>query len=142
MIEVKAIKTQATWPIRHSVMWPDQPIDFVKLEDDETAQHLGLFENDQLCSVISIFVTNDSAQFRKFATLENHQNKGFGTVLLNHVIEITQKQGIKLLWCDARLATLPFYQKFGFEIIGQPFLKYDSIYSKIEKRLPKLNQES
>ncbi len=68
---IKEITTQEVLPIRHEVMWPDQPLDFVKLENDDTAIHLGLYVHNQLVSVISLFITDNEAQFRKFATLKN-----------------------------------------------------------------------
>ena len=33
-IEIREIKAQETYPLRHEVMWPDEPLDFVKLNND------------------------------------------------------------------------------------------------------------
>ena len=43
--EIKPITTSETLPIRHKVMWPDKPFDYVKLPKDEMARHFGLFVN-------------------------------------------------------------------------------------------------
>ena len=40
----RAIRGEATWPLRHEVMWPEKPVSFVKLDGDLTdeARHFGL----------------------------------------------------------------------------------------------------
>ena len=69
---IKKIHYQSTWAIRHSVMWPNKPLESVQLEADEFGAHYGLFVKDELVSIISLFIddNNREAQFRKFATLE------------------------------------------------------------------------
>lgn len=52
-MEIKEIPASETWPLRHKVMWPNKPLDFVVLPIDEEGIHYGLFENKILVSVIS-----------------------------------------------------------------------------------------
>jgi GNAT superfamily N-acetyltransferase len=96
-------------------MWPDKDIAYVKLKDDQLGSHFGLFVNDDLISVISIFESGGSIQFRKFATLSNLQGRGYGTILLQFVIEETKRRGAKILWCNARKSKMNFYKRFGLE---------------------------
>lgn len=42
-MEIKRIKPEETWTIRHEVMWPHMPIDFVKLDGDDEAYHFGFY---------------------------------------------------------------------------------------------------
>ena len=83
-IEIREIKAEDTWPMRHKVMWPDQPLDYVILPQDEEGLHYGLFKEDKLISVISLFINQEEAQFRKFATATEAQGKGYGSALLHH----------------------------------------------------------
>ena len=122
-IEIKSIPASATWKLRQEVMWPDQDLAFVKLPMDEVGVHFGLFVETRLTSVISLFVDGERAQFRKFATLEEAQGKGFGTLLLTHLIEYTKKSAVQSLWCNARLEKATFYERFGFEKTDQTFQK-------------------
>jgi len=39
-IEIKQITAQETYNLRHEVMWPDKPLDFVKLDNDEEGLYL------------------------------------------------------------------------------------------------------
>jgi len=123
LIDLKQIRADETWALRHRVMWPDKPIDFVILPNDEEGLHYGLFENGQLVSVISMFVRGEQAQFRKFATDTAYQSKGYGSRLLVYLIETSRDLNIKELNCDARITAISFYKRFGMEIDSEVFQK-------------------
>ncbi|MEW9674323.1 GNAT family N-acetyltransferase, partial [Ammoniphilus sp. 3BR4] len=55
---------------------------------------LGLFEGEQLISIVSLFVRGAEGQFRKFATLTSHQNKGYGSKLLIYVLGEAERLGV------------------------------------------------
>ncbi|MFX8860543.1 GNAT family N-acetyltransferase, partial [Acinetobacter baumannii] len=73
--------------VRKEVMYPNKAVKFAKIKNDDEGKHYGLFNNHQLISVISVFINDQSLQFRKFATLKPYQRKGFGTKLLEFVFE-------------------------------------------------------
>lgn len=50
--------------LRRQVMYPDKDIEFVKLPDDDRGLHIGVYENDDLVSVMSIFLHGRDVQFR------------------------------------------------------------------------------
>ncbi|WP_234364190.1 GNAT family N-acetyltransferase [Lunatibacter salilacus] len=89
--------------IRREVMWPDKPISFVSVSGDEEATHLGVIVNGVVVSVISLFIQNREAQFRKFATLIPYQRKGHGTTLLQYVFDYLKSKQIKRVTCNARV---------------------------------------
>lgn len=112
--KIKKISAEETWQLRHEVLWPEEPFDFVKLPEDSMGNHFGLFLEDELISVVSLFQTEKGiAQFRKFATQSKHQSKGYGTKLLLHLIQFVQVKGFHMLWCNARVDKAYFYKKFG-----------------------------
>ncbi len=123
MIDLKQIQADETWALRYKVMWPDKPLDFVILPNDEEGLHYGLFENEQLISVISMFVKGEQAQFRKFATDTAYQGKGYGSKLLTYLIDTAKGVNIKELTCDARVTAIGFYEKFGMETDSEVFQK-------------------
>ncbi|MEM9340464.1 MAG: GNAT family N-acetyltransferase [Bacteroidota bacterium] len=120
---IRRIPYQQTWEIRHEVLWPNQPIDHVKLSTDPDGWHFGLFVNDRLVAVVSAFVTDKEAQFRKFATREAEQGKGYGTQLLDHLIEELRVGGVTNIWCNARLDKTYFYERFGLTRTTERFSK-------------------
>lgn len=129
---IKTIDYHDTWPIRHRVMWPDKPEDYVRLDDDPKGTHLGLFAGGELVSVISVFVDNREAQFRKFATLKHQQGKGYGSKLLEHLINRMQAAGVKRLWCNARVEKCELYQGFGLQKTASRFSKGGKDYLIME----------
>ena len=134
-IIIKEIKAEETYKIRHEVMWADKSIDFVKLDEDTDGVHFGLFDDDKLISIVSLFFKNDEVQFRKFATLNDYQGKGYGSMLLNYVFQYGENQGVKKIWCHARSKKKDFYQKLGMTPMGDSFLKNEQSYLVMEKNL-------
>ncbi len=84
---IREASLDEVWQLRHEVMWPDQELSFVQLKDDANGRHFGLYVNDTLVSVISLFPEGTRAQFRKFATLREEQGKGYGSRLLAYTLE-------------------------------------------------------
>jgi len=133
MHEIKQITLSEALPIRHKVMWPNMPIEYVKLPNDESARHFGLFVGKEITSVISLFVENNEVQFRKFATLLKFQRLGYGTILLKHIIDLIKKEGYKKFWCNARITKSKFYERFELELTDKIFDKNDIAYVIMEK---------
>ncbi|MDP5273068.1 GNAT family N-acetyltransferase [Chengkuizengella axinellae] len=134
-MEIKKISKEKTWNLRHTVMWPNKELDYIKLDQDDSGIHYGLFEKGRLISVVSLFIENEDAQFRKFATLQSEQGKGFGSKLLNHVVEEAKRVGIKRIWCNARLNKSSFYKKFGLQESEHKFQKGGLDYVIMERLL-------
>ncbi|MEQ8471642.1 MAG: GNAT family N-acetyltransferase [Marinoscillum sp.] len=132
-MEISEISCEETWPIRQKVMWPDRPLSFVKLSNDRQGIHYGLFVENELISIISLFRSDDELQFRKFATVRSEQGKGYGSVLLRYVIDSQDVQGIRRIWCNAREDKVGFYEKFGMRKTSQTFEKGGISYVVMEK---------
>ena len=134
--QIKEILHTDTWPIRHRVMWPEKKMDYIKLVNDVSGKHYGLFAGNKLVSVVSLFIVGDKAQFRKFATLEEEQGKGFGSALLQHVIkEVSKEHDRKMLWCNARKDKTYFYESFGMRKTNKQFTKGGIDFIIMEKQL-------
>ncbi len=130
---ITEINAADTLAIRHQVMWPNKPLDYVRLNDDAQGQHFGLYTNGQLISVISLFIANHEAQFRKFATLNEYQGKGYGSLLLQHILDVAQKQNVQKIWCNARVDKAGYYTKFGLKASNKTFEKGGIAYVIMEK---------
>lgn len=122
-MEIKAINASDTWQIRHEVMWPDQPFEFVQLEEDQSGFHFGVFIENKLVSIVSCFISDEEMQFRKLATLESYQGKGIASALLQFILAFAKEKGVKKVWCNARKNKSNFYKKLGLEPVGDVFTK-------------------
>ncbi|MBX4160470.1 GNAT family N-acetyltransferase [Priestia megaterium] len=131
-MNVQMITKEQAWEVRHIVMWPDKDFSYVQLKDDPSGMHYGLFEKGELKSVVSLFITGDEAQFRKFATLKEEQGKGYGSHLLKEVLFKVKNLGIRRVWCNARENKVPFYQAFKMKETTRIFTKSSTRYVVME----------
>jgi len=123
-IEIKVIKAEKTYSLRHQVMWPNKPFEYIKLKNDGEGIHLGLFKDLSLVSVVSIFEKDNCVQFRKFATKTTEQGKGYGSYLFKYMIDfVFNKRSAKRLWCNARSDRTLFYERLGMKQTCNSFVK-------------------
>lgn len=139
-MEIKPVPLPDVWRMRQTVMYPAETLDFVKLEEDEAGLHWGVYINGELVSVISVFEEWGRVQFRKFATRADQQGKGYGTTLLQYVMDWARHHGKRSIWCNARLSATAIYKKFGMQATGNTWHKYGIEFIKMEKQLQKTMQ--
>ena len=129
---IKKIQASETWQIRHEVMWPDQPFEFVQLKEDDLGLHFGVLIDEKLVSIVSCFFSDEEMQFRKLATLEQFQGKGIASKLLQHILIVAKEKGAKKIWCNARTNKKEFYEKFGMKDTQQTFTKSGQEFTIME----------
>ena len=134
-MEVVPLTVEEVLPIRHRVLWPDKPISFCRVPEDDNGKHYGVKLDGLVVCVASVFIMNGEARLRKFATIEEFQGRGIGSFVLKHIVEECQKLGVKVFWFDAREEAIPFYSKFGFITEGEKFHKNGIPYFKMVKSL-------
>lgn len=136
---IQAITWQQTLPIRHKVLWPNKPEIFCQIEEDKDAMHFGVFAEDELVCVASLYTKSINGitrvRLRKFATLAHYQGKGVGSKLLRHIIQDLTAQGVNYFWCDARKSAIQFYERFDFITDSKEFYKFDVCYKKMVLKL-------
>ena len=134
-IHICKISKEQTWKLRHEVMWPNKPIDFIKLPNDNNGIHFGLLKNNEVVSVVSLFIENEKAQFRKLATKISEQRSGYGTKLLSYIMNQVKNQNVNMLWCNARVDKVSFYKKFDLIETNNTFSKENVDYVIMEKAI-------
>ena len=127
---IKQINYKETYPIRQVVLRPNRSLETCFFDGDkqETTFHFGSFVNDNLVGIISLFKNNNSLfeaedqyQIRGMAVLPEYQKFGFGKILVGHSEKFLLEKNIKLIWFNAREVAVNFYQKQGYQIIGNSF---------------------
>lgn len=132
--EVREIGPGDTLELRRQVLWPQLPLEALRLPEDDAGIHWGVFSEGRLVSVLSAFEGPDGVQFRKFATREDCRGRGFGTLLLDRAWAWTQDRGAGRLWCRARTTARGFYEARGLAVVGGPFVKDGVEYVVMERR--------
>ena len=130
MIKIKQITTQETITVRHPVLREGKPIDSCYFDGDDSAStfHLGAFYENQLTGVITVLSNNlntinltNHYQIRGMAVLKEFQKKGIGEALVKHAENEIKKINGNIIWMNARIAAIGFYEKLGYIIKGKEF---------------------
>lgn len=123
---VECISADLTRSIRHQVLWQHkQSVDDCVLETDahQDSFHVAVRYQSKIISVGSFFPQmhqHFSMQYqyrlRAMATLPDFNGKGSGRLLIEYALQILRERNANLLWCDARLTAVGFYQRIGFSL--------------------------
>jgi predicted GNAT family N-acyltransferase len=133
-MDIRNVDLDTIWKIRQEVMYPAEELSYVQLPDDESGRHLGLYVDNVLVSIVSLFERGDDLQFRKFATLVTEQGKGYGSDLLQYVMDLGVAEGSRSIWCNARVSARGFYERFGMHTTGVTWRQKDIEFVKMEKQ--------
>lgn len=130
MRTLKKITTIATYPVRHAVLRKGKPIETCSFDndDDPTTKHFGLFDNEELKGVVSVFekknpIFNEIKQFqiRGMAVLENAQGYGLGKILMLEAEKYCNAEKGEIIWFNARENAVGFYENMDYRINGTSF---------------------
>ncbi len=130
-VEIKQIKAKDTQDIRHRVLRPEQPeSNAIYPNDDlEGTFHLGAFENDVLIGVASFYpeksaviMVADQYRIRGVAAERGMRLKGVGSALLATGETEIWNRGAEIIWCNARIVAVGFYEKHGYRRVGKSFV--------------------
>ncbi len=143
-IHIQAICAVDTRPLRQKVLRPHQQLDELNFpgDDDLSTLHLGLFINDELVGIASIYREAMPGReedvcawrLRGMAIAPELQGRGYGSKLLNACVQhvkqsvnaatsasYTQELQPVIFWCTARVSAQQFYEQHGFRISGEVF---------------------
>lgn len=123
MNDIEQITQELTWKLRQKELYPDLPIDAIKLPEDDLGIHLGLFYENKLATVVSLFEENNKLQFRKLATDKKFQRLGLGSKMIAYILNYAKEKQYKKVWCNARMSANVFYEKLGFTKTNEGFCK-------------------
>jgi GNAT superfamily N-acetyltransferase len=99
------------------------------LEDEwDGTQHWGVVQSEGPVLVCSTWIDQQASEFpgltmkrlRAMGTHPDFQQRGLGAQLIRHVEQLL-RQTHDGMWCDAREAAVPFYEKCGWTIIHGPY---------------------
>lgn len=119
--------------MRQQVLRPTQTVEEMlwARDLDPDTWHFAAFEGSEIVGIVTVYPAAppehsplmDAWQFRGMATSPEVRGLGVGKALIRKCVETSQDAKAPLLWCDARISAMGFYEKLGFEKIGSPFEK-------------------
>ena len=128
MIIVREVTPYQTYEIRKDVLRDNIALtEKMDGDFDDSTIHFGVFKNEEIVCVATFMQHNSDCfkgiqyRLRGMATKKEFQYKGFGRLILEKAIERLKNKSVAVLWCNARVNALNFYEKNGFKIIEEEF---------------------
>ncbi len=128
---IKEVSAKECYPVRHAILRKGRPLSSCAFEDDQNEHcfHLGLFVQNEIVGIASFIprafpeqkTTKPTFQLRGMAVLEAYQGRGFGAQILKHGTALLKEQGVHILWMNARIGAIAFYEKLQFLSVGDLF---------------------
>jgi predicted GNAT family N-acyltransferase len=107
--------------IRHEVFVKGQNVNAsLELEFEEESNHYLLLLEEQPVATARWRRTDKGIKLERFATLPEHRNKGFGSMLLDEIMKEVRDHGERI-YLHAQLGAVRFYEKHGFVKEGEMF---------------------
>ena len=108
---------------------------------DELAQEkddilIGAFDDDKMLACCMLTkADNKSLRLRQMAVQNNLQGKGIGASMLNFAETLSRDKGYKKLIMHARETAVGFYEKLGYNVVGNKFTEVTIPHFVMEKKL-------
>jgi GNAT superfamily N-acetyltransferase len=120
-------------PLRHAVLRPGKPVSASVWDRDDDAVHIGAWQDDALVGCATVFGDAwDGAdgypaepaawRLRGMAVDPSRQGNGIGRVVLDAAIDAARHAGAPLIWANARMTAMAFYEAAGFVALGEEYL--------------------
>jgi len=129
---IDRVPAEATYALRHQVLRPHAPLSAVQLPgDDDPATGTFAARTADGEGVGSAIVRPEACpwqpdvagawRLRGMATAESMRGQGVGAHVLRATIAHVVLEGGQLIWCNARMPAMRFYQREGFLTEGEPW---------------------
>ena len=135
---------------RYAVFTQEQGIIYLDEDDiDYISTHVFLTRGPKVIAYARLFREKAETTFlypeRRFETnddifcigrmLTTVRHQGFGTRLMHTLLAEARRQGARTLRLHAQIPAVPFYERFGFYTVSEPFLEADIPHLCMEKLL-------
>ena len=126
MTTLRVVTAADTVELRRAVLRSGRPV-ALPGDDDATVHHLGLYDGDRLLATGN--VRREPApwapgvpawRLRGMATVADRRGEGLGAQVLQGLLAYCAREGGEV-WCNARTPAQSFYERAGFEVVGEPW---------------------
>jgi GNAT superfamily N-acetyltransferase len=125
---VEQVRPEISFPLRQRVLRAglDPSTAFFPGDQDRSSGHFAAYVDDRVVGVASVLEEPESEapghwRLRGMAVDPEHQGTGAGSALIERVRDFVARSGGGLIWCNARLTAVGFYEKQGFVRVGKPW---------------------
>lgn len=98
--------------------------------------HIGCFSGDTLAGVLMLVpLPENRVQMRQVATDERFREQGCGWAAVEFAEKFLIQKGIREIIVHARRTASGFYQRLGYDIVGEPFVEMELPHLEMRKIL-------
>ena len=110
-------------------------LDLVDLDGESEQQHFGILshENTLIACVSAKEISSKHQKLRQMAVAEKFQGQGVGAELVSRVERELIAQGVQEISLHARESAIKFYEKLGYNCIGELFDEVGISHIKMHK---------
>lgn len=129
-VRVEQVLPAVTVPLIHKVLRPHQEwAEVARIGAVPGAVGLAAYLDDQVVgsAILSPEALPDEPdrpgawRLRGMATAPELRGQGIGTRVLRTAVDLVASSGDTLLWCNARVSAVGFYEHAGFSTLGEPW---------------------
>ena len=100
-------------------------------EFESQAVHFLLYLNTEPVAAARYRILNKKAKFERYAVKREWRKQGFGSYILREMIKDV-KHSVEVVYLHAQESAVTFYQKHGFQIVGDKFVEANIVHYKME----------
>lgn len=98
--------------------------------------HLALFAGDQVMAcLVLVPLDGGEVKMRQVAVDPDAQGQGLGRRLVEGSERLSRERGFGLMTLHARETAIPFYERLGYAVVGEPFTEVGIPHRKMKKEL-------
>jgi len=107
-----------------------------ELENEKENLLIAAFEEEQiLACCMLVRESADKVRLRQMAVLNDLQGKGIGRALISFAENVARDQGYRIMNMHARKPVVGFFEKMGYQKIGNEFIEISIPHYEMEKFL-------
>lgn len=129
-LELRRAALDEILPLRHAVLRPGLLLDTARFagDDEPATRHFGAFPRPGGAAVACVSCMRrpragaDAWQIRGMATRADLAGRGIGRALLTVALDgLRAEDGPRLLWCNARVTALRFWERAAWTVASDVF---------------------
>lgn len=138
MIQYGTSEYEQMVALRRQMLRKPLGLDFTEqeLQSEEKNVLLGCFDEDVMEGCCMLVQTAPGVvRLRQMAVLSGLQGKGIGRVLMSFAENVARDRQFQKIIMHARTSTVPFFEKLGYHVTGEPFIELTIQHVVMEKEL-------
>ncbi|MEE8479155.1 MAG: GNAT family N-acetyltransferase [Candidatus Neomarinimicrobiota bacterium] len=134
-IEIKQILSkeefEQAYAIRRQVFCIEQNVskEIEMDEFDDVSIHILAYIKGKPVGTARWRFTEEGVKIERFAVLKKYRHEGVGEELVKYTLDKLNE--IKFIYLNAQESVIKFYEKFGFEVVGNRFYEADMPHKKM-----------